>query len=149
MDNKEDLRSVQYAQLSEDFRLYDRVIWQIPSVLVLICSAVIGVSYSAITDHWARGALLMIGFSLALALGLALVKHRFFQATRIDVLKTLEEDLTTGLIKVQRTTHQGPKKPKNCLERQHAGRWMIGVTFFMGLVQLVLSIANFVLALTD
>ena len=149
MDTKGQLRSAQYIQLSEDFRLYDRQFWQMPSVLVLICSAVIGVSYSAVADLWARGALLIIGFALSLALGIALVKYRFFQATRIEALRTLEEDPDTGLVKVQRVTKQGPKTPSNWPEKQPAFLWMIGATFLMSLVLLALSLANFVLAVKE
>jgi len=149
MDTKEQLRSVQYIQLNEDFRLYDRQFWQMPSVVVLICSAVIGVSYSAVAEFWARGALLIIGFSLSLALSIALVKYKFFQATRIEALRTLEEDPNTGLVRVQRITKQGQKKPSNWLEERSAFRWMIGATFFMSLVLLTLSLANFVLAIIN
>lgn len=149
MNAQEDLRSVQYAQLCEDYRMYDRFIWQIPSFLVLICSAVIGIAYSAVPDLWARVVLLLIGLSLTIASGIALAKHRFFQATRIDALETLEGDPATRLVRVQRMTDQGTKKPSNLLERRRAGRWLVGVTFFMGAVLFALVVVNVVLAIVD
>jgi hypothetical protein len=145
MGNNEDLRATQYAQLCEDFRFYDRVIWQIPSFLVLICSAVVGVAYGAVTELFARALILLIGFFLAFTMGLASAKHRFFQAKVLEALNKLEE--TDPLIKVIRETSAG--NPKNCLERRRAGRWLIGGTFLMSLVLLALSIWNFVLAIIN
>jgi hypothetical protein len=143
MSNTEDLRATQYAQLCEDCRFYDRVIWQIPSFLVLICSAVVGVAYGAATEPLARALILLIGCSLALTMGLASVKHRFFQAKVLDALNELEGN-SDSLVKVVRITEEGD--PKNFLQKRSAGRWLIGGTFFVSLVLLALSVWNFVLA---
>ena len=143
MSNTEDLRATQYAQLCEDFRFYDRVIWQIPSFLVLICSAVVGVAYGAVTEPLARALILLIGFFLAFTMGLASAKHRFFQAKVLNALNELEEK-SDSLVKVIRETSVG--NPKNCLERRRAGLWLIGGTFLMSLILLALSVWNFVLA---
>ncbi len=145
MSNNDDLRATQYAQLCEDFRFYDRVIWQIPSFLVLICSAVVGVAYGAVaeTEYWARAFILLIGFILALTMGLASAKHRFFQGKVRQALNEIERG-SDFLVEVARETTEG--KPNNFLERRRAGRWLIGGTFFMSAILLGLSVWNIVLA---
>lgn len=146
MSNGEDLRATQYAQLCEDFRFYDRVIWQIPSFLVLICSAVIGVAYGAVQDCLPRALILLIGFILALTMGFASAKHRFFQGKVLEALNELEKT-ANSLVKVARETTAG--KPKHILEKNRAGLWLIGGTFSMSAILLGLSVWNFVLVATN
>jgi len=47
--NKEDLR-IQYQQCIENYRMLDRHVWQVPSVTILIASAIVGVAFGYLKD---------------------------------------------------------------------------------------------------
>jgi hypothetical protein len=80
----------QYKQYSEDWRHYEKSIWQIPSVGVTVGAALIGGSYR-LNDTFVRGIILLIGSLFSFSLFIALVKHRYFHNRITNVLESIEQ----------------------------------------------------------
>jgi len=135
----------QYHECAEQYRLHNRQFWQMPSVSMLIISAIVGVSYGYITDFLARVFLLLIGTCTAFAVGIAMLKLRFFQYGITLTLEKIEAEL--NLENIQWGTYIGPNKPRNWLERRRAYNCFIFVQFLMSALLAILFILSLVTAL--
>jgi len=96
----------QYHECAEQYRLHNRQFWQIPSISILLVSAIIG----------ARTALLLIVSNMSLAMCVVLIKLRFFPYAAMLSLEKIENDL--AIEKLQWCTERGPAKPRNWFEKQ-------------------------------
>jgi len=89
--DKENLR-IQYHQCIENYRMFDRHVWQVPSVTILIASAIVGVAFGYLKDALiASSILLLSGMILSFSMFIAVKKYRFFQYYTIERLKEIEE----------------------------------------------------------
>jgi len=89
--DKDDLRA-HYEEVGEESRLYDRLIWEIPSVAMAIVGAFIAVAYGYIFNLWVRLVLLILA---ALWLFMVLVvstRHMFFVDRQKMRLIDIEEN---------------------------------------------------------
>jgi hypothetical protein len=82
----------QYNQCSEDWRHYDRAIWQMPTVTITIASGILAVAYRYVNEFLPRAVILFLGGLLLLSITVALVKHRVFQEQRTGFLLDIEKD---------------------------------------------------------
>jgi hypothetical protein len=82
----------QYERLAEDWRLHQNLIWQIPSVAIVIIGGILTVSYSFLNGI-PRAILLGIGSVLIFALTTALAKHRLGAEARSQFLVDLETEI--------------------------------------------------------
>jgi len=90
---RENLR-IQYKQCLENYRMWDKHVWQTPSVAILFASAIVGVAFGGLEQNFlARTFVLIFGVALSLSLRLATIKHRFFQHYTIERLGKIEKEL--------------------------------------------------------
>ncbi|MEM2106003.1 MAG: hypothetical protein QXV21_06040 [Candidatus Bathyarchaeia archaeon] len=130
----------QYHECAEQYRLHNRQFWQMPSVSILIISAIVGVSYGYVSDFIARTFLLLMGTCTAFAVGIAMIKLRFFQYGIVLTLEKIEGEL--NLENIQWTTGSGPNKPRNWLEKRRAYNCFICVQFLMSALLAILFILS-------
>ena len=85
----------QYQQCFEHLRQHDAFIWQIPSVLVLLCSGIMVAAYRFLPDEFwlVRAVLLLLGGFMSLALSYSLGRHRYYQEIEIRTLSAIEKAL--------------------------------------------------------
>ena len=96
--DKEDLR-IQYQQCVENYRMLDRHIWQVPSVTILVASAIVGVAFGYLKDALiASSILLLFGVVLSFSMFVAVKKYRFFQYYTIERLREIEKELSLNHI---------------------------------------------------
>ena len=80
----------QYEQTLNDWRMYDNVIWQLPSLSLAISSGIIVLAYGTLQDIIPRMFILLIGFLMQSGLTIALWKHRVYQDCRIEIINDIE-----------------------------------------------------------
>ena len=88
--NKEDLR-IQYQQCIENYRMEDRHVWQVPSVVILIASAIIGVAFGYSKNALIPSSILLLfGMILSFSMFIAVKKYGFFQYHLIERMRKIE-----------------------------------------------------------
>jgi len=90
-----DFINAQYNRLAEDWRHFNNLIWQLPTVAITICSAIIGVVYSVLKDSewYSKVALLMIGVVFLSMILIELLKLRLFHNMRTGHLLYIEKKM--------------------------------------------------------
>jgi len=90
-----DFINAQYNRLAEDWRHFNNLIWQLPTVAITICSAIIGVAYSTLKDSpwYSKVGLLMIGVVFLLMILIELLKLRLFHNMRTAHLLYIEKKM--------------------------------------------------------
>jgi hypothetical protein len=68
----------QYREVYESWRQHDRLIWQTPSIIVVVAGALVGASFALGIPWWAREFIIGFAFILSSVLTFALIKHRYF-----------------------------------------------------------------------
>jgi hypothetical protein len=149
--NEEEI--TQYNQCSEDWRHYDRAIWQMPTVAITIASAILAVAYQYVKYLPARAFILLLGGLLLLSLTVALVKHRLFQEQRIEFLSDTEKDwvdsdtvnrtIKRKTTEVQKIPWYGQKLP--CCKKQKGYYWLLSTMIIATSCLFGLSIYNFII----
>jgi uncharacterized membrane protein YfcA len=140
--NKEDLR-IQYQQCFEQYRMLNRHLWQIPSVTILIASAIVGVAFGYLrTALIPSSILLAFGMILSFTMYIVVGKSRFFQYYMIEKMRKIEEELSLEHLPL--VTDQEGANPRNWVERRRAGEWLARTVLFMSIVLTGLLIFNIV-----
>jgi len=146
--SKEDLR-IQYQQCIENYRLFDRHVWQVPSVTILIGSAIVGVAFGPLKDDLiASTILLLFGIMMSFSMFIAVKKYRFFQYYAIERMRKIEKELLLEPLPL--ITGKNGMKPRNCIERQRAGDWLsftVLLVFISLIGLLLLNIMRFMVTL--
>lgn len=142
LPSKEDLR-IQYQQCIEQYRMLDRHIWQVPSVTILIASAIIGVAFGYLRNAPIPSSILLaFGMILSFTMYIVVKKSRFFQYHIIERKRKIEEELSLEPLPL--ITDKEGTESRNWVERQHAGEWLAGTVLFMSIVLACLLIFNIV-----
>jgi len=92
ISESKDFINTQYNRLSEDWRHFSNLIWQLPTVAITICSAIVGVVYSVLKDSpwYSKVALLIFGIVFLSMILIELLKLRLFQNMRTEHLLYIE-----------------------------------------------------------
>jgi len=88
--DKNDLRT-HYEEVGEECRLYDRLIWEIPSLAVTVVGALIVVTYAYINVIYVRIFVLLSAALWLYAIIITTIKHMFFAGIQKKRLMTIEE----------------------------------------------------------
>lgn len=151
-DNVLEVLLAQYHQCYEDLRQHNRFVWEIPSIVVVLNGALIGVAFGNILAQsssriYARPVLMLIGVTITTALLVALVKHRYFsyveQQTLTEIESVLRRHAGNKLKHVQRATkpkyeeslyyatlepsNNEPMKPLTCLTKLQSPSAHVGL----------------------
>jgi len=88
---KQNLIIAQYNRAAYDYRLFDQLTWQIPSVAITVTSVVFGVSFGFIKDNYLiMGIVLVFGGIFNLTLLTAITKYRLAEDLRAIWMEDLE-----------------------------------------------------------
>jgi hypothetical protein len=110
---KKSLIVAQFTRASYDFRQYDEVIWQMPSVAITITSVVFAVAFNFVHNTIVSGVILLVGGFFDLTIAIALCKHRLMEDARAHYLKDIETEF--GIKSIPVTT----KEAEDYLGKSH------------------------------
>jgi len=132
MEDKENLRA-QYRECVENYRMWDRHIWQLPSITILIVSAIIGGAFGILKDHLLASCfLLVLGTIFSFSMFVALEKHRFFQKCTINLMRDIENELRLNPLPLRDEELSTQDLEKRCFfEEWSAGIMFGGFIFFL------------------
>lgn len=90
-----DFMNAQYNRLAEDWRHFNNLMWQLPTVAITICSAIIGVVYTVLkdSDWYSKVALLIIGALFLSMILIELLKLRLFHNMRTAHLLYIDKKM--------------------------------------------------------
>ena len=136
----------QYNQCSEDWRHYDKAIWQMPTVAITIASAILAVAYQYVQELLPRAFILLLGGLLLLSITVALIKHRLFHEQRTEFLSDTENDWVDS----KRVTRTIKRKTKEIWQlpwyrKLKAYKWLLSAMIIATLFLFGLSFYNFYL----
>ena len=135
--------NIQYEQCLEDWRHYDRAMWELPSVSLAVTTGVVAVAYQVITLGIARLLVLLFGFMMQTSFAVALWKHRTFQGKRIDVLSEIEDKwIRNGRTDFTVVRTSGGLKDTKLAKRVSATILLLATMFIMALSMLALLLMN-------
>ncbi len=139
MDNEEDFAKLQYTQCFENYRTQDKYLWQVPSLLLLINSAIFGVIYGLLGNQIiVISILLLFGTMISFTMLVTVTKHRYFQKCAIHYIKELDEGYQLKEVGSLLITNEAKNKQPigNKLTKLSAGNWTIYsiITMFIGLM---------------
>ena len=143
--NEEEI--TQYNQCSEDWRHYDRAIWQMPTVAITIASAILAVAYQYVEELLPRAFILLLGGLLLLSITVALMKHRLFHDQRTEFLSDTERDWVDS-DKVRRTIKRKTEEIQQLpwyrtYRKLKAYKWLFSTMIVATLVLFGLSALSF------
>jgi hypothetical protein len=82
----------QYNRASYDFRVFDQLIWQVPSISITITSVVFAVAFGFIKNNYViMGVVLILGGIFDFTLLITLNKYRLMQDVRAHWMDYLEQ----------------------------------------------------------
>jgi hypothetical protein len=134
------MSTVQLAKYHEAFELYRNFIaafWQIPSLLLLVGTGLVGGSYELILQPLPRAILLGMGAGYTLFLVFAQYRNLLVRKKLASLLNALEEDM--GLQAGYEGDH--PLEP-NFLEKVDVYRYFALFSWFIFVLLLALALSN-------
>jgi uncharacterized membrane protein len=140
--DKEDLR-IQYQQCIAIYCMFDRHLWQVPSITILITSAIIGVAFGYLKNALLPSSIvLLFGMVLSFSMFIAVKKYKFFQYYQIERMREIEKVLSLKPLNL--ITGKEGMNPRNWIERRRAGEWIAGTVLFVFICLTFLLIFNVV-----
>jgi len=134
---------IQYQQCVENYRAFDRHVWQVPSVTILIASGIIGVAFGYLGNALIPSSILLFfGMILSFSMFVAVKKYRFFQFHTIERMREIEQELSLKPLRL--VTGQDGMNPRNWIERQRAGNWLASTVLLVFVCLTGLLIFNIV-----
>lgn len=142
-NSAEDGLLAQYKECNENWRHYDKVIWQIPSFTTAIDGALIVAAYAYVnvTDVWSllvREILICVALVLNVSLTYALIKYRFFvelaTATLDEIEKAMRGRFEIKIVQRHTIPQNGEywhKKIPKRFQKHSSHRLLIGAMFFL------------------
>jgi len=88
---REQLIVAQFNRVANDFRQFDQMIWQVPSVAVTLTSFIFAVSLNYVHNSLISGIILLMGGFFDFSLVVALNKHRLYEDVRARYLEEIEK----------------------------------------------------------
>jgi len=91
---KQNLIIAQYNRASYDYRMFDQLLWQVPSVAITITSVVFAVSFGFIKNNYlVMGLVLILGGIFDFVLLVALTKYRLLEDVRVAWMESIEKEM--------------------------------------------------------
>jgi len=91
---KQNLIIAQYNRASYDFRMFDQLMWQVPSISITITSVVFAAAFGFIRNNYMiMGVVLILGGIFDFTLLIALTKYRLMQDVRARWMEDIENEL--------------------------------------------------------
>jgi len=92
-EEKNEQQIALYNQYYEYLRYYDRILWEIPAIMVAVDSGIILAAYQDTFTQWpvVRGLLILIAFAFSFALTASIFKHRIFQVRQSIIIDEIEK----------------------------------------------------------
>jgi hypothetical protein len=91
---KQNLIIAQYNRASYDFRMFDQLMWQVPSISITITSVVFAAAFGFIRNNYMiMGVVLILGGIFDFTLLIALTKYRLMQDVRAGWMEDIENEL--------------------------------------------------------
>jgi ABC-type multidrug transport system fused ATPase/permease subunit len=106
-EHKEQLKRIEYQEVSKDWRHRDTMLWQALAVAVAATAAIFGVAFRAETGWLLRVALVFLALALDLLLLLKITKDHHYQIGSIDLLERLGGDARASILKDMGTQYGG------------------------------------------
>ncbi len=132
---------IQYQQCLENYRMWDRHAWQVPSVNLLVGSAVVGVAFGPLRGFVIPSSLVLIfGIVLSSAMFIAVKKYRFFQRHAIEMMRFIEKVLSLQAMPL--ITRE--LEPENWLDKRSAGEWLANTQLMISILLFILFIFNLI-----
>jgi hypothetical protein len=101
---KQNLIIAQYNRASYDFRMFDQLMWQVPSISITITSVVFAAAFGFIRNNYMiMGVVLILGGIFDFTLLIALTKYRLMQDVRVRWMEDIENELGIKNIPVHST----------------------------------------------
>ena len=102
---KQNLIIAQYNRASYDFRMFDQLMWQVPSISITITSVVFAAAFGFIRNNYMiMGVVLILGGIFDFTLIIALTKYRLMQDVRARWMEDIENELGIKNIPVHSKT---------------------------------------------
>ena len=79
-----------YRELAEEKRLYDRLIWQIPTLVLAITTGIVAVAYSYVQETVTRVVIIFLGIFWVFAMLVVTTKHQYFGMIQRKLLMHIE-----------------------------------------------------------
>jgi len=108
-DKDKDFLIAHYHEVGDESRLYDRLIWEVPSIAIAIISGLLIAAYAYAPNLLLRALLTALAAIWAFGMIVFVTKHQFFVIRKKERLMTLEER-GFGMLNLQRSTD--PDDPK-------------------------------------
>jgi len=165
-NNRFEFELEQYRQCYESLRQHDRFIWQIPSLIILVCGALAVAAFAYVLEKCPRaaGAILLMAALISFALSLAILKHRYFAKVEQGTLTQIEgkygkliQRMTNPYEQLKKSRHDENLEhfwyhenftflPTKCewhkwIRSAHV--WLICVSFAITVILLVLAVICF------
>jgi hypothetical protein len=150
----ETMAAAQYNRVAYEFRHFDQIIWQIPTVAITITSVMFAVAFNFVHIRLISGVVLLLGSFFDFSLAIALSKHRLMEDVRAWFLKDLET--SSGLkvvpvLTVEAEKYLSTKQHKHVsppwLRRQNAFHYLLWSILFLTISQLIIGIFYLVISI--
>lgn len=137
---------IQYEQAWQRLRQLQNMVWRVPSITAAIDGGLVLVAYRYITDPVIRIGLILVGLFLTIAMMVALIKHRYFAKSTLDMIVAIEDHFDVKHIQIRtelgandsEADYWDTTTPETWLESQSAARIlkysMIGSTIVLTLL---------------
>jgi len=91
---RQNLMISQYHRASYDYRMFDQLLWQVPSIAITVTSVVFAIAFGFIKNNYMiMGIVLILGGIFDFTLLIALSKYRLMQDVRINWMDYLEKEM--------------------------------------------------------
>jgi hypothetical protein len=142
----ETMAAAQYNRVAYDYRQFDQIIWQIPTIAITITSFMFAVAFNFVHIQVISGVVLLMGFFFDLTLAIALSKHRLMEDVRAWFLKDLETSYNLKIVPVSTAeaeiylrTKQHKHVSHPWLRQRNAFRFLLSSILILAFSQLIIG----------
>lgn len=109
MSNEDDRLRLEYLkafyhEIGENRRLYDRLIWEIPTLTITIASGIVALAFGYVQNSVVRAVVILLAIFWVFAMLVVSTKHQYFARIQAKRLAMIEYDM--GFVPLQRFTRK-------------------------------------------
>ena len=93
-----------YYEIGENKRLYDRLIWEIPTLTITIASGIVALAFGYVQNSVVRAVVILLAIFWVFAMLVVSTKHQYFARIQAKRLTMIECDM--GFAPLQRFTRK-------------------------------------------